>query len=68
MTQEELREIKDAAQRTFGGLDGVEGFGIGDQQINVYVRNESVGQRLPERFRGVRMEKVETGDIIAAAE
>jgi hypothetical protein len=62
----DLRAIKAAAKEEFRDVDGIEGFGIGDQVLRVYVRNTEVAESLPKTFRGVDLELVVTGDITAS--
>jgi hypothetical protein len=55
--------IKKAAKREFGGIDGVEGIGLGDGTLRIYVRHAGLHQLLPKRFRGLDVDLVVTGDI-----
>lgn len=61
----DLRQIKSEAKRAFGALAGVTGFGVGDRSIRIYVLDHDVRKRLPAKFKGVRIECVVTGEIIA---
>jgi hypothetical protein len=61
----DLRVVKAAAKQQFGDIQGVEGFGIGDQRLRIYVRNSSVRHSLPDQFNGVPVEIVVTGEISA---
>ena len=61
----QLKMKKRAAQATFGSLPGVEGFGVGDGTIRVYLRSRETEQLLPSVFDGVPLELVVTGDISA---
>lgn len=61
----ELKRKKSRAQELFGNLPGVEGFGVGDEVINVYVRSDGAQRLLPAEFEGVKFNFVLTGDIIA---
>ncbi len=63
--ERDMRSIKAAAREEFGNVQGVEGIGIGDGSLRVYVRNAEVCERLPCRFRGVRVDFVVAGDISA---
>ena len=60
-----MASIKAAAKRELQGLDGVEGFGIGEHSLRVYVRDAEAGRRLPRTFHGADVECVVTGDIQA---
>jgi hypothetical protein len=57
--------IKAAAKATFGGMRGVEGIGIGDRALRVYVLSADVAENLPKEFQGVRVDIIVTGKIIA---
>jgi hypothetical protein len=59
------RSIKAAAKEEFGRVEGVEGVGLGESSLRVYVRNAEVRKRLPSQFRGVPVDFVVTGDISA---
>lgn len=61
----ELKAKKRRAQEQLRDLPGVEGFGIGDGTIRVYVRSPQVKQSLPTDVEGVTLEVVVTGDITA---
>jgi len=61
----DMRAIKAAAKAAFSEVSGVEGFGIGDQSLRVYVSNSDVSRELPREFQGVEVECVVTGDISA---
>ncbi|MFL6233706.1 MAG: hypothetical protein ACJ76N_11275 [Thermoanaerobaculia bacterium] len=63
----DMASIKAAAKRELHGLEGVEGFGIGDRRLRVYVRDAEAGRRLPKTFHGADVECVVTGDISARA-
>jgi hypothetical protein len=66
-TQPDLRAIKAAAKEEFRGVPGVEGFGLGDRALRVYVSNADVTRQLPRTYHGVAVECVVTGDIISQA-
>jgi hypothetical protein len=61
----DLKAIKASARREFGGVDGVNGFGLGERSVRVYVRDASVGDHLPHEYQGVPVEVVVTGDLVA---
>lgn len=60
-----LREAKTRAKRELGGIDGVQGFGIGDRCLRIYVRSAAVRGELPDTFGGWPVECVEVGEIEA---
>jgi hypothetical protein len=62
-----LRVVKSQARARFGDVDGVQGFGIGDRRLRIYVRTASIGRTLPSSFEGVPVECVEVGDVEASA-
>ena len=59
-----MAAIKAAAKRELD-REGVEGFGIGDRSLRIYVRDADTGRRLPSTFHGVDVEFVVTGDLKA---
>lgn len=62
----DMRAIKAKAKERFGKLAGVQGFGIGDSVLRVYVKSKaSVEDRVPTRFQGVPVNLIVTGDIAA---
>jgi hypothetical protein len=63
--QPDLRAVKAAAKSRFGGVRGVQGFGIGDGSLRVYIRTPEVRKRLPNKFQGVPVDFVVVGDIVA---
>ena len=66
-TKLDMRAIKAAAKEELRELPGVEGFGIGDQALRVYVRDADAGRHVPRTFHGVHVECVVTGGITAQA-
>lgn len=60
-----MRSIKAAAKEELGHIRGVEGLGLGEGVLRVYVRNAEVRKRLPSEYRGVPVESVVTGEISA---
>ena len=62
----DLKALKTAAKEEFRCVSGIEGFGIGDQVLRVYVNNAEVSRQLPPTFHGVDLEFVVTGDITAS--
>ena len=63
--QTDMRAVKTAAKAQFGQTPGVEGFGIGDGTLRIYVRNADVRKQLPSEFQGVPVDFVVSGDITA---
>jgi hypothetical protein len=59
----DLRAIKAAAKQQFAQITGVEGIGIGDRALNIYIHDSRVKQQLPSEFQGVPVNLVVTGDI-----
>lgn len=59
----DLQSVKAAAKRQFGSVPGVEGLGLGENSLHIYVGDEEVGKQLPSEFRGVPVEIVVTGPI-----
>jgi hypothetical protein len=66
MDPTQLKAKKRAAQERLAEVEGVEGFGVGDGTIRVYLRSPEVRSRLPDDFEGVPLEFVVTGDIVAS--
>ncbi len=60
-----LKDLKRQAKYEFRELEGVEGFGIGDRHLVAYVRDHDSAQRLPRQFKGVDLEAVVTGGVLA---
>lgn len=58
-----MLSVKAAAKRYFYGIEGVEGIGIGDQRLRVYVRTADLAATLPEEFQGVPIDYIVTGEI-----
>lgn len=59
----DMRAVKAAAKIRFRDVDGVEGVGIGDRALRVYVRTDEVSKDLPREFQGVRVDYIVTGEI-----
>ncbi len=64
----DLRAIKSAAKSLFGHIEGVQGFGLGENSLRIYILNAEVREELPPVFQGVPVEFVITGDITASGE
>ncbi len=62
-TLQQLRDAKEAAKRDFGSTPGVEGIGIGDGVLRVYVRHANVIDRLPRTCENVDIEFVVSGEV-----
>jgi hypothetical protein len=60
-----LREAKRNAHSVVMPIEGVEGLGIGDGTIRVYVRDGSVARILPGAIDGVPIEAVVVGEVTA---
>lgn len=56
---------KKAAMLQYKDLSGVEGFGIGDEVINVYISDEEVIKRLPATFENIPLRFIKSGVIKA---
>ena len=67
MDLDQLKTVKAAAKQAFAAIAGVQGVGIGDQALRVYITNPDVRKSLPEQFQGVPVEFVVAGDIRAQA-
>lgn len=59
----QLLAAKHETKRLFGQHSGVEGVGIGDGCVRIYVRAAAVGRALPDMVAGVRIECIEVGTI-----
>lgn len=64
-SNQDMRSIKAAAKEELGRLEGVEGVGLGEGSLRVYVRNAEVRKRLPTEFRGLPVDSVVAGEISA---
>jgi hypothetical protein len=63
ITQAQLQEAKKAARQELQNIDGVQGFGLGEACLNIYIRNPEVKRNLPDEFHGVPLNFITTGDI-----
>ena len=59
----DLISAKAAAKKELGQIPGVEGFGIGDASLRVYVHDAAVEKLVPSEFRGVPVHCVVTGAV-----
>jgi hypothetical protein len=66
MDLDRLQQMKSAAKRELSGIPGVEGIGIGDGTLRVYVRDTDVIAQLPRAIEDVELEFVVTGEITAS--
>ena len=64
-SNQDMRSLKAAAKEEHGRIQGVEGVGLGEGSLRIYVRNPEVRKRLPKEFRGVLVNPVVTGEISA---
>jgi hypothetical protein len=64
----DMKKLKDAAEAEFGDIDGVEGLGIGNQTLRVYVRSHDVKNFIPSIFHTVPVQIIVTGTIMALTE
>ena len=60
-----LRRAKARAKEELGTLDGVQGVGIGDGTLRVYVRDQATAEALPATIDGVPVEAVVIGEATA---
>ncbi len=65
MSIEILKQAKVAAMNAFGDVKGVCGFGIGKDQVNVYVSTLETANKLPATIKGVRLNAVVTRKFVA---
>lgn len=59
----ELKAKKRSAQALYGSIPGVEGFGVGDGTIRVYLGTREAQKEFPASIEGVPFEFVFTGKI-----
>jgi hypothetical protein len=64
---QQIAAAKASAIGRYANLDGIEGFGIGDGALRVYIRSDDMRARLPAQVDGVPIEFVVTGNIVAGA-
>jgi hypothetical protein len=62
----DLLALKEQAWKEYGHIDGVQGVGIGDNALRIYVRDSKVSQQIPSQFHGVEVHVEVVGDILAA--
>jgi hypothetical protein len=65
LEEPDMRAIKAEAKTRFGNLSGVQGFGVGDHTLRIYVSNSGLRTQLPAKFHGVPIDVVVTGEIVA---
>jgi hypothetical protein len=61
----DLTTVKKAVKKQFQHLLGIEGVGIGDGVINIYISNPEVSKQLPSTFENVPLNCIKTGMIKA---
>jgi hypothetical protein len=61
--QPDLQIVKAAAKRRFGHVPGVEGLGLSEKALRIYVEDQEVEKKLPPSFCGVPVEVIVTGPI-----
>lgn len=61
----DIRSVKAAAKEELGQVQGVQGVGLGEGTLRVYVQNPDVREQLPAEFQGVPIDFVVTGDVSA---
>jgi len=59
-----LRNAKRHARDLLLSLDGVQGVGVGDGTVRVYLRDATVAHSLPGAVDGIPLEPVVVGDVI----
>ncbi len=64
ITQAQLQEAKNAARQEFQKIDGVQGFGLGEACLNIYIRNPEVKGNLPSEFHGVPVNFITIGGVL----
>lgn len=58
-----MQAIKAVAKKELGSIKGIEGFGISDRSLNIYINNEEVKNQIPTMFHGVPVNCIVTGAI-----
>ena len=61
--EKDIQSVKADAKKQLGWVPGVLGFGVGRNTLRVYIDNSNVKDSLPEKFEGVELDFVVTGDI-----
>ncbi len=61
--QPNLQQVKAAAKAAWSQIPGVEGFGLGERSLRIYVRSVDICDQLPSEFQGVPVDCVVSGDI-----
>ena len=60
-----LREVKAKYRDQLLKIPGVEGIGIGDGCIRLYIHDNSVLERVPSELDGITVDHIVTGGIVA---
>ncbi len=58
-----LQALKKELKLSIGTVPGVQGLGMGDNHLIIYVDLDENVEKLPKTFRGVRVEAVVTGSL-----
>lgn len=66
-TMTQVFAAKASAVQRYASVAGVEGFGVGDGVLRIYVQSPRVRAALPDEIDGVPVEAVVTGDIAASS-
>jgi hypothetical protein len=61
-----LLALKAGAWQEFGSLPGVQGVGLGDRRLRVYVRNADAGRQIPQTYHDVPVDIIVVGEVMAA--
>lgn len=61
----DLGQVKAAAKAQFGTVEGVVGFGIGEESIRIYINDDAVRAQLPASFQGVSIDLIRVGEVVA---
>jgi hypothetical protein len=64
-TLQELAAAKAGLLNQFKNVPGVNGFGVGEHSIRIYVRDSSLRQLIPPSFNNIEVECLVEADISA---
>ncbi|MBI4748266.1 MAG: hypothetical protein HY774_07230 [Acidobacteria bacterium] len=62
-----LMAAKAELRRQFKNVPGVQGFGIGEHSVRVYIQDTSLRAHIPEQINNIEVECIVEGDIRALA-
>ncbi len=62
-----LMAAKAELRRQFRDVPGVQGFGIGERSVRVYIQDTSIRPQIPEQINNIDVECIVEGDIRALA-